>query len=86
MTAEQCKMLLIHAICAILKKCKDDKFRIVVLPEEYSVPSSAATKPIEEPELSEVLTESSMSSEEVTNVNTLWTREDYKIFTDFCLF
>lgn len=43
LTAEQCKLLLIQAICDILKKCKDDKFRIVTLPDEDTVPSLSTT-------------------------------------------
>lgn len=83
LTAEQCKLLLIQAICSILKKCKDDKFRIVTLPDEDSVPSSAvasAPVPVPESESSQVPAESSTSTEPSANVN----MNGKKYF--FCLF
>lgn len=40
LTAEQCKSLLVQAICSILMKCKNDKYRIVILPQEDIVPSA----------------------------------------------
>lgn len=62
LTAEQCKLLLIQAICAILTKCKDDKFRIVTLPVEDNVPSvTEATA--QESGSSQVPAESTTSSE-----------------------
>ncbi|XP_055305233.1 ubiquitin carboxyl-terminal hydrolase MINDY-3 homolog isoform X2 [Sitodiplosis mosellana] len=67
LTAEQCKLLLIQAICSILKKCKDDKFRIVTLPNEDTVPSNTAA-PAPVPELSQVPAESSTSTEPSANV------------------
>lgn len=70
LTAEQCKLLLIQAICDILRKCKDDKFRIVTLPDEDTVPSlptaTAATE--QEPALNQVPAEASCSTETGTNV------------------
>lgn len=41
LSADKCKSLLIQAICSILMKCKDDKYRIVILPDEDIVPSVA---------------------------------------------
>lgn len=65
LTPDQCKTLLIHAICAILTKCKHDKFRIVTLPEEDSVPSSSVTSasPVQESNTSQVPAESAASTE-----------------------
>lgn len=65
LTPDQCKILLIHAICAILTKCKHDKFRIVTLPEEDLVPSSSATgaTPVQESNTSQVPAESAASTE-----------------------
>lgn len=67
LTAEQCKLLLIQAICDILKKCKDDKFRIVTLPDEDTVPSLLTTTtpttatPAQEAALNQVPAEASSS-------------------------
>lgn len=70
LTAEQCKLLLIQAICDILKKCKDDKFRIVILPVEDTVPSTITTTatPAQESVLNQVPAEASISSESGANV------------------
>lgn len=73
LTAEQCKLLLIQAICAILQKCKEDKFRIVTLPvEDNTVPSSAAAvtaASVQESDLSQVPAETTTSNEPGANVN-----------------
>lgn len=69
LTAEQCKLLLIQAICSILTKCKEDKFRIVTLPEEDKVPSSVvASASAQGSESNEVPAESTTSTESGTNV------------------
>lgn len=70
LTAEQCKLLLIQAICDILKKCKDDKFRIVTLPDEDTVPSLLTTTaaPAQESALNQVPAEASSSTESGANV------------------
>lgn len=70
LTAEQCKLLLIQAICDILKKCKDDKFRIVTLPVEDTVPSpiTTAATPAQESTLNQVPAEASSLSESGANV------------------
>lgn len=33
LTTDKCKTLLVQAFCNILMKCKEDKFRIVTLPD-----------------------------------------------------
>lgn len=70
LTAEQCKLLLIQAICDILKKCKDDKFRIVTLPDEDTVPSLSIVTdtPAQESALNRVPDEASGSTESGANV------------------
>lgn len=71
MTAEQCKLLLIQAICDILQKCKEDKFRIVTLPDEDnnvpSLPTDIVT-PAPEAPLNQVPAEASSPIESGANV------------------
>lgn len=64
LTSEKCKSLLIQAICSILMKCKDDKYRIVILPQEDIVPSTNVSSA----QSSEVPAGDSAAEETVANV------------------
>lgn len=83
MTAEQCKSLLIQAICSILMKCKNDKYRIAILPQEDIVPSITIEVPdkieieAQQSEVNQVPGETSKMDVEADIETTIWVPDEF---------
>lgn len=83
MTAEQCKSLLIQAICSILMKCKNDKYRIAILPQEDIMPSITIEVPdkieieAQQSEVNQVPGETSKMDVEADIETTIWVPDEF---------